>query len=76
MTAALVFHTNPRSRGRTARWMLEEVGQPYRTEAVEYGPAMKRPEFLRIDPMGKVPALSHGEPSRQPTLVSARGSDS
>ena len=28
--AALTFYTNPMSRGRIARWMLEEVGQPYR----------------------------------------------
>jgi len=26
----LIFYTNPMSRGRIARWMLEEVGQPYR----------------------------------------------
>lgn len=29
------------SRGRIVRWMLEEVGQPYRTEIVAFGPAMK-----------------------------------
>lgn len=60
MVAELVFHTNPISRGRIARWMLEEVGQPYRTEIVEYGAAMKDPAFLAINPMGKVPVLTHG----------------
>ncbi len=55
----IVFHTNPQSRGRIARWMLEEVGQPYRTEVLEYGQAMKSPEFLAINPMGKVPAIVH-----------------
>ena len=60
MTEELVLYTNPRSRGRIARWMLEEVGQSYHVEVVEYGPPMKSPEFLRINPMGKVPALTHG----------------
>lgn len=57
----LIFYTHPMSRGRIARWMLEEVGQPYRTEIVEFGPAMKSPEYLAVNPMGKVPALRHGE---------------
>jgi glutathione S-transferase len=47
------------SRGRIARWMLEEVGQPYRTEIVPYGPGMKAPGYCAINPMGKVPALCH-----------------
>lgn len=62
MTAdELVFYTNPNSRGRIVRWMLEEVGQPYRTEPVEFGPAMKAPGYLAINPMGKVPAIRHGD---------------
>lgn len=60
MTDELVFYTNPMSRGRIVRWMLEEVGQPYRTELLEYGPTMKSAEYLAINPMGKVPALRHG----------------
>jgi len=43
------------------RWMLEEVGQPYRTELLEYGTTMKAPGYLAINPMGKMPALRHGE---------------
>ncbi len=61
MTGELVFYTHPMSRGRIVRWMLEEIGEDYRTEAVEYGPAMKSPEYLAINPMGKVPALRHGD---------------
>jgi len=57
----IVFYTNPMSRGRIVRWMLEETGVPYRTEVVEYGPAMKSPEYLALNPMGKVPTLVHGE---------------
>jgi glutathione S-transferase len=55
----LVFYTNPMSRGRIVRWMLEEVGQPYRTEVLDYGTTMKAPEYLAINPMGKVPAIVH-----------------
>src|SRR5271157_1836118 len=47
------------SRGRMVRWMLEETGAPYQTKIIEYGPPMKAPEYLAINPMGKVPALSH-----------------
>ena len=61
MSNELVFYTNPMSRGRIVRWMLEEVGQPYRTELLDYGSTMKAPEYLAINPMGKVPALRHGD---------------
>ncbi|HXX05076.1 MAG TPA: glutathione S-transferase family protein [Xanthobacteraceae bacterium] len=61
MADELVLYTNPRSRGRIARWMLEEVGQPYRTEVLDYGTTMKAPSYLAINPMGKVPALRHGD---------------
>jgi glutathione S-transferase len=57
----LILYTNPMSRGRIARWMLEEVGEPYRREVLSFGGTMKRDEFLRINPMGKVPTLVHGE---------------
>jgi len=61
MSDDLVFYTHPMSRGRIVRWMLEEVGQPYRTELLEYGTSMKAAEFLSVNPMGKVPALRHGQ---------------
>jgi glutathione S-transferase len=61
MADELVFYTNPMSRGRIVRWMLEEVGRPYHTELLDYGSTMKAPEYLRINPLGKVPALRHGE---------------
>ena len=61
MTEALTLYTNPQSRGRVVRWMLEEIGQPYETVVLAYGPAgMKSPEYLAINPMGKVPTLRHG----------------
>jgi glutathione S-transferase len=61
MTTKLVLYTNPMSRGRIARWMLEEIGADYETEVIEYGAAMKSPEYLAINPMGKVPAIRHGD---------------
>jgi glutathione S-transferase len=41
--------------------MLQEVRQPYRTEILQYGGSMKGAEYLAINPMGKVPAIRHGE---------------
>jgi glutathione S-transferase len=61
MSDDLVFYTHPMSRGRIARWMMEEVGKPYRAEVMEYAASMKSPAYLAINPMGKVPALKHGE---------------
>jgi glutathione S-transferase len=59
--ADLTFYTNPMSRGRIIRWMLEEVGQPYETVVLDYGTTMKAPDYLAINPMGKVPAIRHGD---------------
>ncbi|WAK02284.1 glutathione S-transferase family protein [Methylobacter sp. YRD-M1] len=56
----LVFYTNPQSRGRIVHWLLEEIGLPYETVWLEFGPAMKSAEYLAVNPMGKVPALKHG----------------
>jgi glutathione S-transferase len=61
MSDALIFYTNPMSRGRIVRWMLEEIGEPYETVVLDYGTTMKSPEYLAINPMGKVPALKHGD---------------
>ena len=55
----LILYTNPQSRGQIARWMLEETGADYRQEIIEYGDAMKSNNFLKINPMGKVPAITH-----------------
>jgi glutathione S-transferase len=60
MSELITFYTNPMSRGRIARWMLEEVGEPYETVVLEYGTTMKAPDYLAVNPMGKVPAIRHG----------------
>lgn len=61
MADTLTFYTNPMSRGRIARWMLEEIGQPYETVVLGYGTSMKDADYLAINPMGKVPAIKHGD---------------
>lgn len=60
MAKPLVFYTNPMSRGRIVRWMLEEVGAPYETQVLEYGTTMKSADYLAVNPLGKVPAIRHG----------------
>jgi len=61
MTDSITFYTNPMSRGQIVRWMLEEVGAPYEQVLLDYGTTMKAPEYLAINPMGKVPAIKHGD---------------
>ncbi|MCD2316423.1 glutathione S-transferase family protein [Sphingomonas sp. IC-11] len=53
----LIFYTNPMSRGRIARWMLEEVGAPYETRLVDW--TDKPADFLAANPMAKVPTIIH-----------------
>ena len=55
----LTLYTNPMSRGRIARWMLEEVGAAYETVVLDYASTMKAEPFLSINPMGKVPTIVH-----------------
>jgi len=59
MSSQLIFYTNPMSRGRIVRWMLEEVGEAYETQVIDY-PAMKSAAYLAVNPMGKVPTIRHG----------------
>jgi glutathione S-transferase len=60
MTDEIVFHHNPLSRGRIAHWMLEEVGAPYRVVLHSFDrKEHKTPDYLAINPMGKIPAIEH-----------------
>ncbi len=61
MADTLTFYTNPQSRGQIIRWLLEELAQPYETVILDYGTTMKGPDYLAINPMGKVPAIKHGD---------------
>ena len=61
MPDMITFYSNPMSRARIVRWMLEELGEPYETVVLDYGTTMKAPAYLALNPMGKVPAIKHGE---------------
>lgn len=56
-----ILYTHPQSRGRIAHWMMEEIGEPYETVWVDFGPPMKAQADRAVNPMGKVPALRHGD---------------
>ena len=56
------LYWSPRSRSFSALWMMEETGQPYERVLTDISTgAQKKPEFLAVNPMGKVPALQDGE---------------
>jgi len=54
----LIFYTNPQSRGRIVRWMLEEIGEPYETRVVDYAD-LRAEGYRSVNPMAKVPAIQH-----------------
>ncbi len=62
--ADIVLHYAPKTRAFRALWFLEELGQPYRIEYVDLAKGShKRPEFLKLNPMGKLPTIvDHGIP--------------
>lgn len=59
--AEITLYTNLKSRGRVVEWMLAELDVPYTLKDIAYGDEMKSADFLAINPMGKVPALTHGD---------------
>ncbi len=60
MSDEITFYYNPRSRAQMAHWMLEEVGAPYRTVLMDLqGGDTRKPEFLAVNPMGKLPTIVH-----------------
>jgi len=59
MASDIIFYHNPMSRGQIIRWMLEEVGASYDTEILDYASTMKDEAYRSINPMMKVPAISH-----------------
>ncbi|MEO9469767.1 glutathione S-transferase family protein [Parasphingorhabdus sp.] len=56
---ALTFYTNPMSRGQIVRWALHEAGAEYDQVLLDYDTEMKSDDYLKINPMGKVPAIVH-----------------
>ncbi|WP_027672851.1 glutathione S-transferase family protein [Rheinheimera baltica] len=57
----LTLYTNPNSRGRIVRWLLEELNVPYDIKVLQYGDEIKAADYLALNSMGKVPAITHGE---------------
>lgn len=60
MKETVLFYYNPMSRGRIAHWMLEEVGANYEIKLIDWKTnQQKSEEFLKINPMGKLPGIVH-----------------
>ncbi len=58
--ADITFYTNPQSRGRIVHWLLEELAVPYDMKILDLEKGEhKQPAYLKINPMGKVPAIVH-----------------
>jgi len=61
MADLVLYHASP-SRSSVALWMLEEIGVPYDIRLLSLGEGEQhKPEYLAVNPMGKVPALKHGD---------------
>jgi glutathione S-transferase len=61
MDALTLYHAAP-SRSSIARWMLEEIGEPYDIHLLSLASGEQlKPDYLAVNPMGKVPALRHGD---------------
>jgi glutathione S-transferase len=61
MAELTLFHA-PQSRSATVLWMLEEIGEPYDLKIYRFDDgSLRAPEYLAINPMGKVPAIKHGD---------------
>lgn len=59
---ALTLYHNPQSRSSGARILLEALGVPYDVKLVDFTSGQNRtPEFLALNPLGKLPTLTHGE---------------
>jgi glutathione S-transferase len=60
--AMMQLYWCPRTRSFTTLWLMEETGQPYERVLTDIATgAQKQPDYLAINPMGKVPALRDGE---------------
>jgi glutathione S-transferase len=60
VSGELVFYHNPRSRAMTVHWLLEELGVPYRIVPIDLQKGEhKTPQYLAINPMGKLPTIVH-----------------
>jgi glutathione S-transferase len=61
MADLTLYHASP-SRSSIALWMLEELGEPYDVKVLKLSEGdNQKPGYLAINPMGKVPAIKHGD---------------
>jgi glutathione S-transferase len=61
MANLTLYHAAP-SRSSIVRWMLEELGEPYDLHVLSLMKGdQRKSDYLAINPMGKVPALRHGD---------------
>ena len=61
MAQLTLYHAAP-SRSSVVLWMLEEIGEPYDIKLMSLNAEENRkPDYLALNPMGKVPALKHGD---------------
>jgi glutathione S-transferase len=61
MASLTLYHIAP-SRSSIVHWMLEEVGEPYDIHLLSMKRGEQRaPGYLAVNPMGKVPAIRHGD---------------
>jgi glutathione S-transferase len=61
MANLTLYHASP-SRSSIVLWMLEEIGQPYDIKLLKLSAGDNlKPDYLALNPMGKVPALKHGD---------------
>jgi glutathione S-transferase len=60
--ADLTLYHSPMSRSSDVLWILEEIGEPYDVHLLNTGKgANRQPDYLAVNPMGKVPALRHAD---------------
>lgn len=60
MASDIHFYTHPYTRGATVAWMLEEIGQPFELTLLDFKKGdNKKPEYMALNPMGKIPTLVH-----------------
>ena len=61
MPELMLYHASP-SRSSVVLWMLEEIGAPYEIKLLRLSEGDNlKPDYLAINPMGKVPALRHAD---------------
>ncbi|KQP91803.1 glutathione S-transferase [Methylobacterium sp. Leaf117] len=62
LSDAITLYHAPQTRSSGVRILLEELGAPHRLEVIDLRSGQGRDAaYLRINPLGKVPALRHGE---------------